>query len=78
MDVGKVLLILFFTFHVILEDRKAKRAERIATSIPRIHSGLNILVNVISINYYHSEICEFVTFSKDLLAFFYVLFLPEF
>jgi hypothetical protein len=61
MYIGKVLLVLLFTFHVILGGRKAKRAELIVTSIPRIHSGLIIFVNVILINYYLSEICEFVT-----------------
>jgi hypothetical protein len=66
MDIGKVLLILFFTFHVIIGDRKVKRAARIVTSIPHIRFGLNIFVNVISINYYPSEICEFFAFSKDL------------
>jgi hypothetical protein len=66
MVIGKVLLILFFTFHVILGDRKVKRAARIVTSIPHIRSSLNIFVNVISINYYPSELCEFVTFFKDL------------
>jgi hypothetical protein len=51
MDIGKVLLVLLFTFYVIPGGRKAKRAERIVTSIPRVHSGLNIFVTVISINY---------------------------
>jgi len=78
MDIGKFLLVLFFTFHLILGDRKAKRTERIVTSIPRIHSGLNIFEHLISINYYPSGISDFVAFSKDLVAFFYVAFLPEF
>ena len=75
MDIDKVLLVLYFTFHVILGNRKAKRTERIVASIPRVHSGLNIFVNLISINYYPSEISEFIAFFKDLVAFFYVAFL---
>ena len=74
MDIGKVSLVLFFIFHLILGDRTAKRVEGTVTSIPRIHSGFNTFVNVISINYYPSEICEFVKFSVDLLASFTLLF----
>jgi hypothetical protein len=70
------LYILTFTFlHSRWEDR---RLNRMAASVPRIYSALNIFIYAVLIYQWRSRYQNFATSSKDLFAIFMLYFCPVF